>query len=431
MRLSGRKLPIFRTLLSLLSILFAHAAAAQLLGPEFQVNSYTTDDQTYPAIASDAAGNFVVVWTGGGQDGSGKGIFGQRFDAAGNPAGGEFQVHSYTTLDQYSPAVASDAGGNFLVVWKRFANLGSEANIFGQRFAVGGAPAGGEFQLNSSTSGYPNRPAAAADGQGNFIVAWQTEEVVARRYGPDGVPTSDEFQVNSYTFDVQGDPSVAADAAGNFVVVWQSYGQDGSNYGIFAQRFDSAGAPQGDEFQVNSYTTSWQVSPAAAMGATGDFVVVWNRARVEVSGTDIVGQRFDAAGSPLGGEFPVSGSAPGFKERPAVALDASGGFVVTWDDPAQDGSYLGIYARRFDAGGAAVASEFQVNSYTSSSQFGSAVAAGSAGTFLAVWSSDQGQDGMGNGTFGQRLAEAPFGNGFESGDTCPWSVTVGSGVPCP
>ena len=155
-----------------------------MLGPEFQVNSYTTNDQTYPAVASDAAGNFVVVWRGGGQDGSGAGIFGQRFDAAGARAGSEFQVNSYTTFDQYSPAVASDDGGNFLVVWKRFANLGSEANIFGQRFEAAGAPAGGEFQINSSTSGYPHGPAAAADGLGNFIVAWQNEEVVARRFGP-------------------------------------------------------------------------------------------------------------------------------------------------------------------------------------------------------------------------------------------------------
>ena len=233
--------------------------------------------------------------------------------------------------------------------------------------------------------------------------------------------------MNSTTFEHQGGPTVAADAAGNFVVVWESYGQDGSSYGIFAQRFDSAGTPVGAEFQVNSDTASWQVAPAAAMGPAGDFVVVWNCARVEDSGSDIVGQRYDAAGSPLGGEFPISGSAPGYKERPAVALDAGGSFVVTWDDPGQDGSSLGIFARRFDATGAAMANELQVNSYTPSAQFGSAVAAGSAGTFLAVWSSDQGQDGMWQGVFGQRLAAAAFSNGFESGDTCAWSAAVGGG----
>jgi uncharacterized membrane protein len=35
---------------------------AAVWGAEFQVNTYTTDHQTSPAVAADAAGNFVVVW---------------------------------------------------------------------------------------------------------------------------------------------------------------------------------------------------------------------------------------------------------------------------------------------------------------------------------------------------------------------------------
>jgi len=36
---------------------------------EFQVNTHTTYDQKNAAIAMDAAGNFVVVWSSYGQDG--------------------------------------------------------------------------------------------------------------------------------------------------------------------------------------------------------------------------------------------------------------------------------------------------------------------------------------------------------------------------
>ena len=39
------------------------------LGGEFLVNAYTSNDQSTPAIASDAAGNFVVVWRSNLQDG--------------------------------------------------------------------------------------------------------------------------------------------------------------------------------------------------------------------------------------------------------------------------------------------------------------------------------------------------------------------------
>ena len=49
------------------------------VGLEFPVNSYTTSTQFAPSVAVDGAGSFVVVWNSGGQDGSGNGVFGQRF----------------------------------------------------------------------------------------------------------------------------------------------------------------------------------------------------------------------------------------------------------------------------------------------------------------------------------------------------------------
>src|SRR6188768_2249498 len=63
-----------------------------------------------------------------------------------------------------------------------------------------------------------------------------------------------EFQVNSYTPDSQGEASIANDAAGNFVVVWHSNEEDGSGNGVFGQRFSSAGAALGQQFQVNEHT---------------------------------------------------------------------------------------------------------------------------------------------------------------------------------
>jgi hypothetical protein len=165
------------------------AWAQNPVGPEFQVNSYTTGLQRNPAVASALLGNFVVVWDSSLQDGDGYGIFGQRFNASGVPQGSEFQVNSYTTGRQYVPAVASDAGGNFVVVWHSSGQDGSGDGIFGQRF-------------NAS-----------------------------------GVPQGSEFQVNSYTTNYQTLPAIASAANGNFVVVWSSRGQDGSSDGIFGQRF--------------------------------------------------------------------------------------------------------------------------------------------------------------------------------------------------
>ena len=41
---------------------------------------------------------------------------------------------------------------------------------------------------------------------------------------------------------------------GKFVAVWQSSGQDTSEYGVYAQRFNALGDPFGDLIQVNVFT---------------------------------------------------------------------------------------------------------------------------------------------------------------------------------
>jgi hypothetical protein len=43
------------------------------------VNTYTTKQQENAAVCSDPAGRFVIVWSSDTQDGSGRGVFGQRF----------------------------------------------------------------------------------------------------------------------------------------------------------------------------------------------------------------------------------------------------------------------------------------------------------------------------------------------------------------
>jgi hypothetical protein len=86
-------------------------------GSEFQVNTFTVGDQDNVAIARDAAGNFVVVWESTDQDGDQDGIYAQRFDSSGNRLGNEFQVNTFTRGNQSDPAVAMDATGNFIIAW--------------------------------------------------------------------------------------------------------------------------------------------------------------------------------------------------------------------------------------------------------------------------------------------------------------------------
>ncbi len=71
----------------------ASTPPATPLDTELQVNSFTADIQDYPAVATQSGGAFVVVWESQ-QDGDGYGVFGQRFSSSGAKEGGEFQVNT-------------------------------------------------------------------------------------------------------------------------------------------------------------------------------------------------------------------------------------------------------------------------------------------------------------------------------------------------
>jgi hypothetical protein len=79
----------------------------------------------------------------------------------------------------------------------------------------------------------------------------------------------------------------------------------------------------GPVFQVNSTLSPYAQDPAVEGNQNG-FVVVWVSA-----GTGILGQRFDAAGEPVGPELAIGDSQEG---NQAITIDAQGGFLVAWHE---------------------------------------------------------------------------------------------------
>ena len=56
-------------------------------GTDTQVNTFTSGDQIYSSVTALNDGGFVVTWSSDGQDGSGYGIYGQRYAADGSSGG--------------------------------------------------------------------------------------------------------------------------------------------------------------------------------------------------------------------------------------------------------------------------------------------------------------------------------------------------------
>ena len=387
--------------------------AAVPVGPEFGVNAHTPADQNRPVIAADADGDFVVVWESAEQDGSSSGIVARRFSSSGAPQGAEFLVNTCTTGAQTSPSVAMDDAGNFVIAWTSDGQDGSLAGAYAQRYSAAGAPRGGEFRLNTYTTQEQDFPRVAMDADGDFVVAWESfaqdgdegDGVFVRRFDAAGNALGAEFLVNTYTTNHQFHAVPAMDDDGDFVVTWISKYQDGSAYGIYAQRYSASGAPQGTEFRANTYTFSDQAYPSVAMDADGDFVIAWSSYLQDGSHWGAYFQRYDAAGAPQGAETRANTFTTGAQFLPVAAMDEDGKFVITWNGRGPLASSE-VWARQYDASGAPRGDAAQVNTHAPSNQHFAAVAMDDDGDFVVAWMS-QYQDGDGYGIFAQRYAVAP------------------------
>ena len=108
---------------------------------ETLVNTTTAGEQwlywwSVRTLALQADGSYIIVWIdNNGLDGNTEGIFGQRFNASGAKVGGEFQVNTTFSGQQFSPTIAVAPDGSFIVAWE---GPGSGIDVFAQRFTKDG-----------------------------------------------------------------------------------------------------------------------------------------------------------------------------------------------------------------------------------------------------------------------------------------------------
>jgi hypothetical protein len=382
-------------IVALVAICAAPQAFARKVGPQFQVNTFTQNQQDKPAVAALEDGGFVVVWQSFAQDGDEGGVYGQRYHANGARNGDEFRVNTTTVDDQEAPTVAALSNGGFVVVWT--SKDGSGYGIYAQRFRPDGTPAGTEFRANTFTALNQTDPAVAGLSGGGFVVVWTSQfqdgngaGVYGQLYRNDGTPVGQEFRINTYTANDQRRPAVAALGNGGFVVVWDSRDQDARGYSVFGRRFRANGTPLGaGQFRVNRTAKGSQWSASIASLGEDGFVVVWHEPIPDV----IFGRLFDRTGA-LAPEFLID--QPAVRFPPSVAALGEGRFVVVW---TRFEGTCNICGQRYDAAGNKERGRFLVNSTGSGGQPAVAGFTGfSNGRFVAVWASS-------DGIFGQRFSD--------------------------
>lgn len=343
------------------------------VGVPILVNTTITGDQSEPAISADDSGDFVVAWQSA--DASSTGIFARYFEEDGVPDTGEIAVNTTSSGAQTNASLAQTESGNFLVVWQ--GPDGSGDGIFARLFDNNGNPLSAEFAVNTTTSGAQELPQVKAfDETNGFFVVWEGPDasgsgIYLQRLSSSGAFLGSETLVNTTTAGNQRRAAVAVSGLdtdplneNRFVVVWES--PDSAGNGIWAQIYADDGTPIGGEQLVNDDDSSNQSDPSVAVDNGGDadgidFVVSFTEAPILGRGSPIFirGRRLNSippvrsvpeSGVPGRGlataEFAIS-QAGDITAASLLAVEDDGDFVAIWQSQDQDGSGLGVYARRF------------------------------------------------------------------------------------
>ncbi|MFO1002602.1 MAG: Ig-like domain-containing protein [Planctomycetaceae bacterium] len=141
-------------------------------GSNFQISPDGSVSVSWPTVAMSDTGEFVVAWKSDEQSGANTQMFFRRFDATANALGGQVLIGTDDASfdDDTYPVVAMDDVGNFVIAWDESDRDGSSQGVYARRYDSTGAMIGSEFRVNTTTSGSQYFPNVAMDDEGDFTV---------------------------------------------------------------------------------------------------------------------------------------------------------------------------------------------------------------------------------------------------------------------
>ena len=303
--------------------------------------------------------------------------------------------------------------------WNSYGQDGSNYAVQAQMYDRWGNTVGSEFQVNTHTASDQSAPSITSLNDGGFVVVYHSNGssadgnsygVYGQRYDASGSTVGSEFLLNTFKSGYQLYPSVTSLSDGGFVATWHSQNQDGGGggsyaFGVHGQRYDASGNAVGGEFQVHTYTPGDQMFSSVTALSGGGFVVAYQSLDLSRMSYGISAQRYDASGSPVGSEFFINETENGSQVDVRLAALDNGGFAAVWSDSGNDGSGYGIFGRRFDPSGTAIdANDFQVNSAISGTQADAGITGLPDGGFIVTWTSASASgDTSSYGVAGQRF----------------------------
>gem|GEM_PF-558988 len=344
--------------------------APWLAGPLFEPTAapYGT---AMPQLAPLASGGFVLAYFDSNFSPDNPGVRLRIYDADGEAIGGSIEVPIHKDGNYHQLQIAALRNGGFVVMFgdtrEGLGNTGEQLRL--QVFDSAGTAVSEQVKVAAdSISGGQRGEIAALEG-GGFVAVWQriwngspenANQLRAQLFDSAGNKIGGEFAVapgrppSQFFMYGDSDPSVAGLEDGGFVITWtDDYAQR-----ILGQRFSAAGAPIGDLFAVTPGPGRYDSSVAPLDG--GGFVVSYiNTGGVERSG-EIEARIYDSSGAAIGLVSVGTPTVPD-QRHPVVTPLADGGFMIAWNEQFGPYSFIGVIkAQRFDSAGTKIGGEFVV-----------------------------------------------------------------------
>jgi hypothetical protein len=331
--------------------------AANRNGPVWvisRVNSDTASSiQDFPVVTMDSSGCVSAFWFDYRASPWNASIYGQRFDGWLTPIGRNFRVSDLTNCQCTFLWAATNSIGVTTVVWQDYRK--GDPDIFGQIYDARGNPRGTNFRVNDDLgSAEQTWPTVSINDSGYFVVAWMDARTglfapFAQRFDNLGNRMGENVQVAPSG----GHVSTLLLNSGAFWVAW-------GGAGVHARRFDIRQQLWDTVVTVADDSLGGCVYPRLELVGGNSLWAVWMNDRRD--SWDVYAQRLSCTGQRLGGNFRVNDDTAICQHwLPSLAWDDRNRVILAWADFRRVGN-LDIRARVYDTCGAAADTSFIVNS---------------------------------------------------------------------
>lgn len=311
--------------------------------------------------------------------------------------GSEFVVNNNIEGNQAATAAAALGNGNFVICWT------DQSDIHAQIFNADGTEVGNEFIVNAQRQYSQIQPDIAPLSNGGFVVTWSDDagnfanpqtrhDIKAQIFDDSGKRIGDTILVNDHREGVQWDPRVTRLPNGGFAISWSDL--DGGQH-VKAQIFNQDGEKVGQEIAASPRLGGTSFGTTIAALDDGKIIIGWNTQGLigDGHGDGVIGQIVTADGSFSGEAFVINTITEGTQRFADFTTLAGGGFIAVWEDYSEyvTGADFGeIRGQIFDGSGKPVGTEILINPETKGSQTNASVAALPDGGFVVSWTDTNG-----------------------------------------